>query len=170
MDSFLQFINSWMFISFGLGFFGMIFLVAVLRTKKENSGRTPVLIGVSLVGQCFLTFIITFTTLGNLKADVRREVLAFLKRPNLKVIIDGNRIDDSLRFGLLTDLKTLKSTAAHHSHTTTKFTVLLIDTSDTLSLNLEKDSDIGNEYWVFLNKYETTKTNEIGRITTDRLK
>ena len=170
MDSFLQFMNSWMLVSFGLGFLGMIFLIVVVKTKKENSGRTSIIISVGLVGQCFLTFIIAFTTLSYMKANARQEILTFLKRPNVTVLVDNHSPSDSVAFKLLTDLRNLKNLSAHSSHPTDMFSILLLDKRDTLSLTIGKDSQIKTEFWIFLNKYKTTTSNDIGRFTTNEFK
>ena len=64
---------------------------------------------------------------------------------------------------LISALKTLAPQAAHHSHPTKRIRVLISSEEKYLTLELGRDSDNPQEYWVFSSG---ASNGEIGRITS----
>jgi len=92
--------------------------------------------------------------------------LGFLQKlsGNYIVYINQQPVDDSDR--IISALKQIAPYWAHHSHPTKRIRVdIRSDTSD-LTLELGRDSDNPQEYWVFYSESGVTSNNEIGRITT----
>jgi hypothetical protein len=67
---------------------------------------------------------------------------------------------------VISALKTVSPKLAHHSHPTKRIRVELNSEKGHMTLELARDSDYPQEYWVFYPKYRVTANNEIGRITT----
>lgn len=63
-------------------------------------------------------------------------------------------------------LSGINSAWAHHSHPTKRIIVEIRNGTNNFVLQLGRDSDRPQEYWVFLPLYSITDKNEIGRITT----
>lgn len=58
---------------------------------------------------------------------------------------------------------------AHHSHPTKHIKVTIESHGKILELQLGRDSQLPQEYWVFYPKYGHTRVNEIARVTTSIL-
>ena len=62
-------------------------------------------------------------------------------------------------------LRTVKPYWAHHSHPTKRINIDIVSPENKLSLELRRDSDVPQEYWVFYTG-ESGLESEIGRVTT----
>jgi hypothetical protein len=79
------------------------------------------------------------------------------------VSIDGHPVQNSDQ--ILNMLRGLRDLPAHHSHPTKRIRID-INGSKHLILELGRDSDNPQEYWVFYPRHLITRSNEIGRIIT----
>lgn len=86
---------------------------------------------------------------------------------NYVVYVDGRQIRDSDK--LISALKEIAPYAAHHSHPIKRIRVEIRGDATDLTLELGRDSDRPEEYWVFYPRFGVTSNNEIGRITTSAL-
>ncbi len=86
---------------------------------------------------------------------------------NYVVYVDGRQIRDSDK--LISALKEIAPYPAHHSHPTKRIRVEVRAEATDLTLELGRDSDRPQEYWVFYPQFGVTSSNEIGRITTSAL-
>lgn len=83
--------------------------------------------------------------------------------------VNVNGIEVSNPNALVSALRSMCNTPAHHSHPEENYQVLLKTSHSVLLLNLRKDSQNQNEYWVFYPGFFTTTTNDIGRVCTNTL-
>lgn len=86
---------------------------------------------------------------------------------NYVVYVDGREIRDSDK--LISALKEMGPYLAHHSHPTKRIRVEIRDDVKDLRLELGRDSERPQEYWVFYPQFGVPSSNEIGRITTSAL-
>jgi len=94
----------------------------------------------------------------------RREALNFLHNlpERYQVYVNQQQVADSEK--IISSLKEIAPYWAHHSHPTKRIRVEVHSDIRTLTLELGRDSDDPQEYWVFYP--EIALNNEIGRITT----
>ena len=71
---------------------------------------------------------------------------------------------------ILNELKSIRIVMSHHSRTVRNIQLDIYSEIDTVKLTLRKDSDIETEYWVFWDKFYSTKNTDFGRIKTNILK
>jgi hypothetical protein len=86
---------------------------------------------------------------------------------NYVVYVEGRQVRDSDK--LISALKEIAPYAAHHSHPTKRIRVEIRGDVRELTLELGRDSDRPQEYWVFYPQFGVTSSSEIGRITTAAL-
>jgi hypothetical protein len=97
----------------------------------------------------------------------RLEALSFLRNlsGNYKVYVNSKLAHDPDRV-----VSALKEVApvpiGHHSHPTKMIRVDIQGETDSLTLELGRDSGYPQEYWVFNPSYRITSNNEIGRVIT----
>lgn len=101
-----------------------------------------------------------------ISARSRTEALNFLQglSGHYDVYINQRSISDSAT--VISALKALSPAVPHHSHPTNRIQVDIQNEKGTLHLELRRDSDNLQEYWVYYPKYTVTSNNEIGRINT----
>lgn len=169
LDSFLSVFYYWMFPSFGLGIIGFGFLFYV-KLAKPTKRKKPLITGIILLGQTILTWIIAFGSLFLVQDMARNELKDILSKSDLSIKINGELIENEYSTLIISELQSIADISAHHSHPTEITKIQIISNNETSILSLEKDSEIRTEYWIYWDKYKTTKSNEIGRIRTDKLK
>jgi hypothetical protein len=96
----------------------------------------------------------------------RRDALNFLQSlpENYTVYVNQQQVHDPDK--MISSLKEIAPYWAHHSHPTTRIRVDVRSDARNLTLELGRDSDNPQEYWVFYSAHSVTADNEIGRITT----
>lgn len=104
-----------------------------------------------------------------LSTYARHDAVNFIRSlsGNYVVYVDGRQIRDSEK--LTSALQETTVYWAHHSHPTKRIQVEIRDDVRELRLELGRDSDRPQEYWVFYPQFGVTSNNEIGRITTSAL-
>ena len=83
-----------------------------------------------------------------------------------EITVDGVKEDDGAK--ILSILQSMDNSPfqAHHSHPTKRIKFAIKSHGESLELELGKDSERPNEYWVFYPKYKHTRANEISRVRT----
>jgi hypothetical protein len=96
----------------------------------------------------------------------RRDTLNFLQSlpENYTVYVNQQQVSDPDK--LISSLKEIAPYWAHHSHPTIRIRVDVRSNVGDLTLELGRDSDNPQEYWVFYSEHSVTSDNELGRITT----
>jgi len=96
----------------------------------------------------------------------RYEVIDKLRtaRDTCEISINGKSDQNSKE--ILTVLRSIRTSPAHHSHPAHAIDIQVSCGSEPLALRLARDSDDPKEYWVFFPKHGITSTKEIGRIKT----
>ena len=96
----------------------------------------------------------------------RHEALNFLRSSseNYTVYVNEQEVRDSQK--LIAALKEITPYQAHHSHPTKRIRVLIRSDGRDLRLELGRDSDNPQEYWVYSLGHQVTSNDEIGRIMT----
>ena len=96
----------------------------------------------------------------------RSHVLKVLRSSSGSTTVLINGIPSNKQQEIIQVLGAIDSAWAHHSHPTKRITVEIRSGMDNLVLQLGRDSDRQQEYWVFFPMYSVTDKNKIGRITT----
>jgi hypothetical protein len=115
-------------------------------------------------------FVISVLTTGllanSLNTYARRDALNFLQTlsGNYRVYVNQQQVRDSDK--MISSLKKIAPYWAHHSHPTKRIRVDIYSDARNVTLELGRDSDNPQEYWVFSLDHSVTSENEIGRITT----
>lgn len=169
LDNFISVWAYWMIPSFLLGLVGFGFLFYV-RWVNPTNRKKFLKIGILLFGQTFLTWIIAFSTIWIIEARSRHELKEFLSQNNLSIRINGQTTSKILTDLILKELMNIRNIPAHHSQPTDKIKIEIISKSMTEYLNIARDSERENEYWIYWNKYEITRKSEFGRISTEIFK
>ncbi|MBA2340390.1 MAG: hypothetical protein H0V88_08340 [Pyrinomonadaceae bacterium] len=117
----------------------------------------------------FIVSIIVAVILVQVSASLAREkALNYLNRlsGDYKLKINDQSVPENEYSQIIPALSSIADQLAHHSHTTTRIRVEIESGNRVLRLELGRDSDRPQEYWVFYPDYGVTSDNEIGRITT----
>ena len=115
----------------------------------------------------FIIVVLLTITIAEIISSVSRtESLNFLAglSGNYIVYVNQRPISDSAT--VISVLKAMSPAIPHHSHPTNRIQVDIQTDKVNLRLELRRDSDNPQEYWVFYPKYTVTSNNEIGRINT----
>ena len=113
-----------------------------------------------------LSILIAIVAATIVTTAVRNEALNFLESTsgNYRVYVDGQEPANPDK--IISALKQLGPKDAHHSHPTKRILVEIQNDHGALTLELGRDSDNPQEYWVFSTKGAVPPSREIGRITT----
>jgi hypothetical protein len=120
----------------------------------------------------FLVFGVLFTSGIVLKfmyfRKLRADLSSVCRNFNVqrsKVIINGDKLEHALvQVQALCDLE---SSEYHHSSPLKKISIDIINSFDSISVLLFRDSYNKSEYWVYINRSYLTRANEIGKIHSD---
>lgn len=96
----------------------------------------------------------------------KNEALSYLDGLSGDYAVYINQRPVSNRNEIISTLKNVSHQLGHHSHPTKRISVDVKDERGNLSLELRRDSEIPQEYWVFYYKYGVGINTELGRITT----
>lgn len=116
-------------------------------------------------------FLISTLTVGVVASVMttyaRHDALNFIESlsGNYTVYVNQQQVRDPDK--MISALKEIAPYWAHHSHPTKRIRVDIHSDERDLALELGRDSDNPQEYWVFYLGHSVTSNNEIGRITTD---
>jgi hypothetical protein len=115
---------------------------------------------ISLIGSLFLFDAIV-------KSVALEEIHAKLSSSVESVAVDGRSFERPEE--LIAALRTMRNSPAHHSSPCRSYLIDLKTAQGPLTLCLSRDSQNTNEYWVFYPGFNSTQSNEIGRVFTDLL-
>ena len=130
--------------------------------KTFSARRIPFITLIVFIGIIALMFLVS----SIIKREAQKEVMQLLTAEIKSVQVNGTAI---LYFqDFITELRNMDDSLSryHHTHPTRVFKVVLETTKGTLNLNLARDSGNPNEYWVFYPGYQSTTSNDIGKILT----
>ena len=96
----------------------------------------------------------------------RDEVLQFMQNLSGSYTVYVNNQPARDPDKVIAAVKKVDTQLAHHSHPTERIRVEIKAAQGDLVLELGRDSESPQEYWVYYPKYGITSNNEIGRITT----
>jgi hypothetical protein len=85
---------------------------------------------------------------------------------NYKVYVNHEAVSDADAEKIVSALQQTSSVLGHHSHDTKRIRVDINSEKGNITLELGRDSQVPQEYWVFYPKYRVTSNYEIGRIRT----
>lgn len=130
-----------------------------LRTSKAEFPTKSV--SFFLISVCVAMAAATIVT-----TYARHDALNFLQNlpANYSVYVNQRQVTDP--DGMISSLKEITPYPAHHSHPMSRIHVDIRTDVSELSLELRRDSERPQEYWVYYSGYSVTSNNEIGRITT----
>lgn len=152
----------------------IVLVIAIPRKRTQPSAeiadrsrfRWPRLFKIAMavfLGTVGFVFLATAVT----KFAARREITGVLSETVESVSVNGRLFQgpDSM----VSALRNMCDTPAHHSHPTESYTISLKTNKKILVLNLRRDSQNAREYWVFYPGFTSTQENEVGRVCTDAL-
>lgn len=139
-----------LFIYLAIFFIGLIGIAFLSDSKQKNNG---------LFGIAFIILMV-FMILGlniTISTSLRNEIIEkaeFALNNDSRILINGKEEKNLNKKQLLTDLSNVNSFYFNnHSHPETKYLVSIISKKDTLNIQLERDFNNTEKYWVFLPKY-----------------
>jgi hypothetical protein len=98
----------------------------------------------------------------------RDQVNDFLDHLDDQANVSVNDADIRNQEEIVVELKRMAPLEPHHSHPEGRIAVMIVDGDSKLELELGRDSQDRNEYWIFYPKYLITESNDIGRIISDK--
>jgi hypothetical protein len=118
---------------------------------------------------CFVISFVSIFVIGGIKSSsLRNTVKAFLNDVSAEVKVKVNREWFNNPKEIVEVLKKVQPLPAHHSHSTTPIHIEVINDTRSLSIELGRDSQRPQEYWVFYPAlFSFTTKIEIGGIVTD---
>jgi hypothetical protein len=131
------------------------------RLVTVRAGFPTKSVGFFLISAC-----IAMAAASIMTTYARHDALNFLQSlpENYTVYVNQQEVRDPDK--MISSLRKIAPYWAHHSHPTTKIRVDVRGSVRDLTLELGRDSDDPQEYWVFYSQHSVTANNEIGRITT----
>lgn len=149
---------------------GAVLLIKSLLGKWWKSDRkVPTgwkIFGYASIVAFVLPIIIIFILSFTMERIVRHEVKTWLENVSDDPIVSINNAVIRKPQTVIDELRKLAPRAAHHSRVTKRIRITIIDNDQGLVIDLGRDSQRPQEYWVFYLGYRHTRVNEIGRITT----
>jgi len=117
---------------------------------------------------CFaVPFVFIFILGSQMESRISDKVKRFLNEASVGTIVCIDRQPTKNPEWVINELKKIMPLPDHHSHATKRINIELIDGDKKIVIELGRDSDRAQEYWVFYPEYGYTSKNEIGRIITD---
>jgi ABC-type multidrug transport system fused ATPase/permease subunit len=123
--------------------------------------------GYATIAAFFLPIIMIFILSFAIEKIVWREVKTWLENVSDNAIVSINNEVNQKPQTVIDELKKLVAIPAHHSHATKRIRIAIKDNEEGLVIDLGRDSQLPQEYWIFYLGYKYTRVNEIGRITTN---
>jgi hypothetical protein len=106
-----------------------------------------------------------FLLLAIVAAHARGNVAdALLPEARPRLTVNAGEPADQAAF--VAALRSMSSSFGHHSHPVGNIYLQIQTSSGSVELNLRRDSERPDEYWVFMPAYWSTADAEIGRITS----
>ncbi|MHC4111488.1 MAG: hypothetical protein ACYSUY_10450 [Planctomycetota bacterium] len=122
--------------------------------------------GYATIAAFFIPIIMIFIFSFTVEKIVRHEVKTWLENVSDDAIVSINNEEIQKPLTVIEELRKLAALPAHHSHATKRIRIAIRDNDQGLVIDLSRDSQLPQEYWVFYLGYRHTYVNEVGRITT----
>jgi hypothetical protein len=116
-------------------------------------------------GSIFLCLLISMV-MSTIAQRSALDVLSALTGPHVVTVNGSAMANEGTIFA---DLKSVHTAMGHHSHPTKMFRVDVEAGGKTVEFNLGRDSQVPQEYWVYVPNPEGRGITEIGRIVTSAL-
>ncbi|MES2617715.1 MAG: hypothetical protein V4613_07550 [Bacteroidota bacterium] len=168
LDSIIGKGNYILYPSFFVGIIGSLVLAA-LKYSKPSEDKKLKLIGFILFGQAIFIYIIMEIISSMFNNRARNEIKAFVSQQNISITINDTLLDTTAIKTIGSNIKGIKRIKYNHSSPRKKFTINIISRNDVISLFAFQDSYDSSSYWIFWDKYNTSKENEIGSIFSTTL-
>lgn len=166
LDLLTTFWMNWIMLpSFILGIIGLLFYVYSIQNKKINRKRFNI-IGIYLIILFVFNWLIGFSLSLTFETLVKKELISFLNQPNIEIKINGKKLVPEYSTRVVSELKEIKSLPGHHSSPKDEIELKIISDKDSMTLTIKQDSEKEYEFWVFSDKYNHTKENDIGKLKT----
>jgi hypothetical protein len=151
-------------LGWGIAFVGVVSARRSRSKGMPKAGRATFILGAAIFGSVISG---EFAFAALMKHAAWEEIRPRLSSSIDRVTVNSARAAD--QNAIIVALKNIHDAAAHHSHPTTEYRVLLDTSQGPLYLRLCRDSDNPHEYWVFYPGFRSTDLSEIGRTFTDVL-
>ncbi|KAB1068526.1 hypothetical protein F6U93_06240 [Tamlana haliotis] len=168
LDYFASIWKYWMIASFLLGILGFIF-AKNYRVANGHYKQKFLVLGIILIIQAPVTFFIGTNSVENIQNNARIELLKNINN-NCVIRINGKELNNEQSQLIINEITKIKKPDPHHSNSTKFMKISVVCGNEIYDLTFEQDSQYENEFWIFLDKYNFTRSNEIGRINSELIK
>ena len=164
LENIYYFIGKILPFSFATAFIG--FLLLFVSKSSENSKLMK--IGVGLFGQVFVFGLIMISLQTAILSKIRSEILEILADPQTQLITSRNDFE-ILPQDLKKELLKIQDISTNHSHPEEEKTIEVISPKGIFKITIARDSNNKNQFWIFTDKYEFSKEDEIGKVNSTLL-
>jgi len=165
IDNFFHLIRTISSYLFYVGFIGM--LAHIFKKGIVEFSGTKISLGLIAVAASFITGLTAIISSEIVQLHALKKVKYILNEPVAELKINGKEIDSINRRLVLYELRRMNKKMAHGSHTVNNIVLEVYTQRDTLKLEIGRDSQIENEYWIFWDRYHSTAKNEFARVRTE---
>jgi len=169
LDIITSFWGKWLMIpGFFIGFIGVIYIILYQSKFKEHKDKKKT--GLELIGTFVFIWGVGYSLFFIMDYLALKEIRSLLNEPNIMVRINNKNLEGDFLKDAKNQLMLIGDFGGHSSHPTEKIEVKIevkIESKEkSMTLRLHQDSEIKKEFWVFLNDYNYTRQNYIGKIQT----
>ncbi|MEI6766974.1 MAG: hypothetical protein WCM76_15190 [Bacteroidota bacterium] len=171
MKVFDFFVLHWAFVTF-ISFIGGIMgglCISKARNCEDYAKKQYYRLATILLSQMFLVFFLLFILTSVFKAITKNKVLSALDKNNITLVINNKMPDLAEQEQIISELKKVQNIETNHSGPQKRIKVEIITTDNIINLELGQDSNEKDLFWVFVNDYKVTSSNEIGLLRTSAL-
>jgi hypothetical protein len=161
-------LTYWAYFSLISFFGGFIGIISFYTEKNSEENRKPnYRLAIILLTQLVVTIAILVILHSVFNVYVKRELESILNSPNYELYVKHKNITIQEKAELKTKLCALINPPPNHSGPDRYIKVLIKANDISLFLELGRDDQDTTLYWVFVDKYKVTKSNDIGKIKTE---
>lgn len=165
LDFITSFWGKWLMIpSFFIGFIGVIYII--LSQSKFIAHKDKKKTGLELIGVFVFIWGVGYSLFFIMDYLALKEVRSLLNEPNIVLKINNKKLEGDFLKDVKNQLILIDNFQGHNSHPTEKIEIKIESQNKSITLRLHQDSEIKKEFWVFLNDYNYTRQNYIGKIQT----
>lgn len=169
-DTILQYFFYFSFVSFSGAIVGIICLLKLKKSDNKEDANQYLKIAKVLIIQLLIYFIIIFSMNKIFNNIVKHNFIETLESKSIKIKINNTIIDTTFQNQLLVELKNIRNISTNHSGPQERIKIEVIADGTSTKLELGRDSNKPDLYWVFVTNYEITTNNDIGLIKTNLLR
>lgn len=165
LDLITSFWGKWLMIpGFFIGFTGVIYIILYQSKFEEHKNKKKT--GLALIGIFAFIWGVGYSLFFIMDNLALKEIRSLLNEPNIVIRINNKNLDGDFLKDVKNQLMLIDNFSGHNSHPTEKILVTIESQEKSITLRLHQDSEIKKEFWVFLNNYNYTRQNNIGKIQT----